>query len=141
MRHFILAIALAPLSAFAQTAEEIAAMVEQFQQETLAFAESVGACVAFEQAYMVAGTGQTLDRSVEGETDGICTIVFEAIDPEGRNLRCRLDAYSRAVFSNGWTEAANNVLPDGSYKVSYPSDTPDDVRNVMSSAACVVDNP
>ena len=141
MRHWLLVFALTPLMALAQTSEEISAIVEQFRQETLAFAKNVADCTAFEQTYMAAGTGASLFRFVEGRTDGLCNIVFEAVDPEGRNIRCRLDPPTLATFAGGWTELANNVLPDGSYKVSYPSDTPDGIRNVMSSDACFVDAP
>lgn len=139
MRHLIFALVLTPTMAFAQTAEEIAALVAQFQQESLDFAKNVASCTAFQQTYMVPGTGASLSRFVEGPSDGLCNIIFEAADPAERDVRCRLDPPTLATFASGWTELANNVLPDGSYKVSYPSDTPDGIRNVMLSGACTVD--
>ena len=41
MRHLTFVLALTPTMAFAQTAEEIAALVAQFQQESLDFAKNV----------------------------------------------------------------------------------------------------
>ncbi|MEM0947772.1 MAG: hypothetical protein AAGK37_10225 [Pseudomonadota bacterium] len=115
---------------------DVAALVAQFQQELTDFAGHLADCSAFDQDFRDIPNNRTLNRAVEGLEDGLCRVRFEAVDPEGRVLRCRLTSDQTATFAAGWVELANNIRPDGSYINSYPSDTPDGVRNIMSSDAC-----
>ncbi len=109
----------------------------RWKRDIRTFADVISTCTPYDQTYLNALTGDPMDQSVVGETDGLCEVRMATLGPEV--LVCKLDAETRPVFAEGFGAQADNISFFGSIKFRYSSSDPDPLTQIMNSEACVTE--
>ncbi len=131
------ALALAMLSpehgAAAET-KNVEEIVAAYKAQHYAFAERLDTCRPFEQSFDDPLSGQVLKREVLGQSDEGCRMVQDVYGPE--RLLCTIPAPELPAFTAAWRALADNIKPDGSYRIQYSSSNPDPLTQFYNSEKC-----
>lgn len=110
------------------------------KQELTSFAEALDSCTPFSQDYLLPAMGQTLARSVEGETENGCLANFATLGAS--TLRCEIPREDTAAIAADFRKQAAATpyftLSPG-YEINYDSSADmDPLMALYNSPACVV---
>ena len=111
------------------------------KKELASFADALETCTPFAQDYLVPAIGQTMARSIEGESDGGCMAQFAAIGASA--IRCDIPQDSLPEISSYFRKLGEatpyfDMFPG--MQITYDSSAEmDPLMALYSSPACTIE--
>lgn len=123
-----------PQGGAAGETKNVAEIVAAYKAQHYAFAERLDTCQPFGQSFDDPLSGKVLRREVLGPSEQGCRLVQDVYGPE--RLLCTIPAPELAAFTAAWRALADNIKPDGSYRIQYSSSNPDPLTRFYNSDKC-----